>query len=202
MDLQADTTVVYNIVTSSAVIVGGIWAYFKFARGRTFANRAELSVSTSLGRDPGHSYLCITVALKNAGLSRLPLNNNMKAIRIFHIVGPQDDGPGKTEWKRIITLPILEQHEWLEAQETVTDSVVYRLSKCGQDNAYHGAYQIEAIVGARRRPITRKRVQWQARAVTFLTSTYSGNLPDAQVTNSPKRGGLMRRILNLGKEWQ
>jgi len=48
MGLQQATTVAYNIVTSSAVVIGGIWAYFKFVRGRAFANRAELGVSALL----------------------------------------------------------------------------------------------------------------------------------------------------------
>ncbi len=202
MDLQADTTVVYNIVTSSAVIIGGVWAYFKFARGRTFANRAELSVSAHFSRSVGHLYLCITVTLKNTGLSRLPLNDKMKAIRIFQIVNQPNDGPRETEWKRIITLPILEHHEWIEAQEPVTDTVVYRLPAQGQNDAHHEAYQVDVIVGARRRPITRKRVQWQARTVAFLPPADSRDLHSAPpaVTNLAKKGNLIQRIVNLGRE--
>lgn len=50
VDPQEATTITYNIVTSAAIVIGGVWAYFKFVRGRTFANRGELSVSASIER--------------------------------------------------------------------------------------------------------------------------------------------------------
>ena len=199
MGLQGATATVYNIVTSSAVVIGGVWAYFKFVRGRTFANRGELTVSASLERSAARLYLCITIVFKNTGLSRLPLNNNMKAIRLFGMVSQMDRGPGETEWERIVTLPILDQHEWLEAQETVTDTVVYRLPVSVD---IHAAYRVEAIVGARRRPITRKRVQWQARSFAFLPPGDSNTLRHTPaVADSTRRASLIQRIVKLGKEW-
>jgi hypothetical protein len=44
MHLEAFSEIVYNFTTSGAVVIGGVWAYFKFVRGRTFSHRAELSV--------------------------------------------------------------------------------------------------------------------------------------------------------------
>jgi hypothetical protein len=200
--LQEATATVYNIVTSSAVVIGGVWAYFKFVRGRTFAHRAELSVSMSLGRSAGGLYLCVTVVLKNTGLSKLPLNNNMKAIRLFGMTGQADDRPNGTEWERILTLPVLDQHEWLEAQETVTDSVICRLPAAAKADT-HVAYQVEAVIGARRRLITRKRVQWQARSFTFLPLG-DANKPSDSAARADLDGktGLMARIVNLRKERQ
>lgn len=195
MDLQAATTVAYNIVTSSAVVVGGVWAYFKFVRGRTFANRAELSVSASFNGSPDQVYFCATVTLKNTGLSRLPLNNNMKVIRIFGAAASKSDA-GEVKWERISTLPVLDQHEWLEAQETVTDTIVYRVPLSSQSGSNYAIYQVEAIIGARPRPITRRRVLWQARAVAFQSSGHANSYRDPlELANSSRKGSLIQRLM-------
>ena len=153
MDLTTVTGAVNDIVTSSAVIVGGIWAYFKFIRGRTFARRAELDVSPSIATADGNDYLAVTINLKNTGLSKLPLNSNMKIMRIFRMINDSDSAAGLVEWERISTMRILDQHDWVESQETVADTLIYRVGDS------HGAagdqiYQIEAIVGAPRRLIS------------------------------------------------
>jgi hypothetical protein len=170
VDLKTATDVANNIVTSCAVLIGGVWAYFKFIRGRTFAHRAELNVSPSLERSADALYLSVTVTLKNTGLSKLPLNSNMKIVRLFGITHEADRSVRAAGWERILTIPILDQHAWLEAQEAVTDTVVYSLhSTDGKDSGY-GAYQVEALVGAPRRLITRKGTRWQSRAVVFLSA--------------------------------
>lgn len=135
-------------------------------------------------------YLCVTVTVKNAGLSRVRLNNNMKAVRILGTVGAASGDAGEADWERITTLRILGQHEWLEAQETVTDTVVYRLPTSGQSAPRYRLYQIEAIVGARPRLLTRKRVQWQARTVAFLPPNYFDNFRNFSASANSARAGI------------
>jgi hypothetical protein len=172
MELATVTGAVNDIVTSSAVLIGGVWAYFKFVRGRTFARRAELDVSVSLENSNSRLYLSIVITLKNTGLSRLPLNSEMKIVRLFHMVSELSDDVCIAEWERISTVSILDQHDWLEAQETVIDTLVYCLS--GVDpRSGHAVYQVEALVGAPRRRITGKGTRWQSRAVAFLPLVHS-----------------------------
>jgi hypothetical protein len=168
MDVKTATEVVSNVVTSGAVVIGGIWAYFKFIRGRVFARRAELDVSPALERTAGSLYLLIKVTLTNTGLSRLPLNENLKVVRLSGITGQADSHPSAAEWERILSLPILKDHAWLEAQETVTDTVVYSLGRSDGMNARHTAYQVEAMAATPRRMITRRGLRWQSRAIVFL----------------------------------
>jgi hypothetical protein len=108
VDLNTITGAVDNIVTSTAVVIGGIWAYFKFIRGRTFAHRAELDVSLSLERTVGPTYLCAIVTVKNTGLSKLPLNKDLKAIRLLGVATTVDSHLVAVKWERIATLPLLE----------------------------------------------------------------------------------------------
>lgn len=168
MDLKTITEIVDNIVTSGAIIIGGVWAYFKFIRGRTFAHRAELDVSLSLERSPGLPYLCATVSLKNTGLSKLPLNDNMKVIRLFRATSDRGGPVCAVTWERILTLPLLKPHEWLETQETVTDTVVYNICGAEESGPPCVAYQVEAVVGAPRNLLTRRGTWWRSSAIIFM----------------------------------
>jgi hypothetical protein len=150
--------------------LGGSWAYFKFIRGRTFAHRAELDVTASLEGETGRMLICAVITLRNAGLSRLPLNSKMKAVRLLGAVMDHDGRAGAVSWERIVTLPILDQHDWLEAQETVTDTVVYSLQGGTGPSKPYPAYRIEAIVGSRMRKLMRKGTQWRSRTVVFSSS--------------------------------
>jgi hypothetical protein len=181
VDLSSVTQVASNVATSIAVVIGGIWAYFKFIRGRTFAHRAELDVSSSLEESSGSLYLIATVTLKNTGLSKLPLNSNLKAIRLSGMANGVPDNAYIPEWERIVTVPVLDQHQWLEAQETVIDKMVYCLSRNQEKNCGQIAYQVEVIVGAPRRLLTGKGTRWEARDIVFA--------PSGATTNEDLAGG-------------
>jgi hypothetical protein len=194
VDLKTSTDVVNNIVTSSAVVIGGIWAYLKFIRGRTFAYRAELGISSSLQQSTDCLYLSVAITFRNTGLSKIPLNKDMKVVRLFSIVDAVDRNLSVSRWKRIFTLPILDEHDWVEAQESVTDSVIYSLQGSGGKDSAHVAYQVEALIGARRRRITRKGERWQARAVVFIPAT---NLAKRRFVDYNSLAGLTRKQLLL-----
>jgi hypothetical protein len=117
--------------------------------------------------------LSITVALRNSGMSRLPLNENMKMVRVLGLVCDVNAGPGIADWERVTTLPILTNHAWLEAQESVTDTILFRLDRCDRTDRCHEAYQVEAIVGAPRRFISGKGIRWRSRAVVFSSPVSS-----------------------------
>lgn len=165
MDLETFSEVADHFVTSAAVLVGGIWAYLKFVRGRTFAHRAELSVSLTLARSVGSHYLCAAVSLKNTGLSKLKLNQDMKAIRLFGVRDPNVDHIDTEEWERVCTRRILDQHEWLESQETVEDTILYFLPLNAAPGAHYIAYQVEALVGSVPSLVARRRTRWRSRAI-------------------------------------
>jgi hypothetical protein len=89
----------------------------------------------------GSLYLSITITLKNTGLSKLPLNEKMKILRLSGITGHSGENPGAAGWERILSLPILKDHGWLEAQETVTETVVYSVGGPDGMGTSHAAYQ-------------------------------------------------------------
>jgi hypothetical protein len=159
-----------DIVTSSAVIIGGVWAYFKFIRGRTFARRGELEAYLSLEGSGRHLHFVVTVKFKNTGLSKIPLNHDMTFLQVFGTTSR----PGAAEWTEVSPLiRILDQHDWVEAQEPVTDTIVYSPQASGGTTSDLVAYKVEATVAAPRRRITGKGTTWQARSVAFLSGRHS-----------------------------
>jgi Transcriptional regulator containing an amidase domain and an AraC-type DNA-binding HTH domain len=60
-----------NVTQSLALIAAGLWAYFKFAKGRTFRDRLTPSVSGKFVSIDDSVFLVVTMQLKNVGLSRI-----------------------------------------------------------------------------------------------------------------------------------
>ena len=106
-----------------AIVVGGIWAYFKFIKGRTFAKRAEVTVKGDvLPTEP--PTLRVRATLRNAGLSKLPLRHQVVDVYGIYAdastanpIGTRDVQIGKHK-------KIFKAHGWVEAQEMISDEVL------------------------------------------------------------------------------
>lgn len=192
MHLGTLSEIIYNFTTSGAVVIGGVWAYFKFVRGRTFSHRAELSITAAVESYERCIYLNATVALKNTGLSKLPINDEMKYIQLYGITNGGTSFPGSVDWDRLLTKRFFEQHAWVEAQETAIDTMVFRLQDAGSQSLDRPAYQVEVWLGAPRNRITRKGSLWHARAVAFVPSEYI----ESRTIIAPSGNSLFERILN------
>jgi hypothetical protein len=190
--LETLSQTIYNFTTSGAVVIGGIWAYFKFIRGRTFSHRAELAVTPAIQRCNGWKYLHVTMALKNTGLSKLPISDDMKYIQLYGMANDGDDSASTVEWKWLLTKRVFDQHAWVEAQETVTDTVVFRLQDARAQAHDDSVYQVEVWLGAPRSRITRKGSLWHARTVIFS----SADSPNGRAMLAGNGKTLIERILN------
>ena len=61
-----------SVVTSVGIIVGGIWVYYKFVKGRLFSPKIELSLSGTVVRaDSEQILITFEVILRNIGSVRL-----------------------------------------------------------------------------------------------------------------------------------
>jgi hypothetical protein len=109
-----------------ALLVGASWAYFKFIRGRTFTRRAEAGVEgalLTLGQD---LVIKAKVSLQNTGLSRLPLSAEEKVVRVYGSPRSQWSTKRNLAWEQdpLVLAPVLKDHSWVEAQESVSDEVL------------------------------------------------------------------------------
>jgi hypothetical protein len=81
-----------SVTQSLALIAGGVWAYFKFAKGRTFRDRLTPTVSGKLISIDGAVFLSVTIQLENVGLSRIAFDHTASALYVFeHVVSEVDE---------------------------------------------------------------------------------------------------------------
>lgn len=75
-----------DVTQSFALIAGGVWAYFKFAKGRTFEDRLIPTLSGKFVSIDGSVYIIATIQLQNVGLSRIAFDPEMSALVVFEYV--------------------------------------------------------------------------------------------------------------------
>jgi hypothetical protein len=135
-----DTT--EKAIRAIALLVGGSWAYLKYARGRTFRKRLETKLQLRHIRAHGHSYLILQVSLKNVGLSKVSIDSEGTALRIFISSAMPQTGYGfPPNWVHIATTSALASHEWIEPGEFIEDIQIVSIPE-----AHDGAVQCELFV--------------------------------------------------------
>ncbi len=151
---------VQNVVQAIALVIVGMWAYYKFVRGRTFAYRAELEVTGELVSVAKARGMRASVSLENAGASDIPLR--VGAVRLYAL--PAHGDAEDVDWQQVgRSVRIFSEHGWVEAQETIRDEVALRLPTTG-DQVGVLAYRVDAVVYERRKD-ARGGIRWTARVV-------------------------------------
>lgn len=111
-----------KLVKIAAIVVGGLWAYYRFFRGRTFRPRIEMSLTGTqivLGEKP---YLYAVGLLKNVGLSKVEIDPSVSGLRVLsHAPGEDHAGVDAVAWEHAVTLPAFGLHRWIEPGEVVND---------------------------------------------------------------------------------
>lgn len=152
------------IAQVAALIVGGIWAYFKFIRGRTFSQRLELEVEASLLESGGIKMLRVKISMRNTGLSVLKLSDSVKAVYLYGTASSDWIPSSSIEWSDVLRLaPIFENHQWVEGGETVADEVLVPVPDT-TDGSEWLAFRLDVKVGSKRRRL-RRSLLWSATVI-------------------------------------
>ena len=128
-------------VQAAVIVLGVLWGYYKFVKGRTFANRAELTVAGDLLEGDGRRAIKVRVALKNTGTSDVRLRS--KTLHLNTVVA--EGWKRQLEWKPRVAKKVFKNHKWIEAQETIYDERLIPLVEAEDDGAVI-AYWIECRV--------------------------------------------------------
>lgn len=163
--------IVSSLATAAGIVLGGLWAYFKFIRGRTFASRAELTVAGSMFNGPSGRAVKAIVSVKNTGLTKIALQSDGKIVRLDGV--PQSElsaaasGQANISWQELMLTAILEDHEWIEAQETVTDEVLLAVSGGGSSAGHDEwiAFRLRVAILAAPRRLHRRGASWAANVI-------------------------------------
>lgn len=116
-----------TLVTTVAVVVGGIWAYFKFIKGRTYRPHVEVAQSGAWLGSNGSLGFKATVTLKNIGAAKVELRQKGTGLRISRLAATQPEPPSESSWDSLGVFKIFTNHEWIEPGETISDDLLIRL---------------------------------------------------------------------------
>jgi hypothetical protein len=153
-----------DIVTALGVVVGGGWAYLKFARGRLFAPRAELAIKATVHESAEGLMTIAVVTLANRGVRRLHLKPDYKVLYVYRLDSSIAATPTAPSETKIAITPILTAHDWLETAEQVSEevTVLLPLKSDGAESPGRTSFRLEAQVWAPRPRGRETGVRWSS----------------------------------------
>jgi len=109
-----------SLTQTLALIAGGVWAYFKFAKGRTFRDRLNPAVSGKLVSIDGSVFLMVTIRFQNVGLSRIAFDQGVSSLAVFEFVPSQTEVLLSVENNRLATVRVFRDTDrYIEPNEIV-----------------------------------------------------------------------------------
>jgi hypothetical protein len=129
MSLQELADLLKNLVTTLAIVLSGVWAYFKYAKGRTFRERLDVHVAGTVEANGAAPLLTVSSKVANVGLSEVRLDRDGCGLRVFVCdeITPAESMAAELEWRRVGTFDVLAEHHWVEPGEALTDQIVVAL---------------------------------------------------------------------------
>ena len=101
-----------------AIAVGGIFAYYKFFRGRIFSSRLEASFTAELLSGSGDEYLKVVATMKNLGLSRISFKSEFCCLDVFSGKAALPEKQiSSVHWERLGTFRMPKPIAWIEPSE-------------------------------------------------------------------------------------
>ena len=105
-----------------AVIVGGVWTYLNYVRGRTFRKRLELTPSGTITERDGTLFFSGQSVAKNVGLGKIPIQQRGTGVTLYALrLVPNPAGEPYTVEDLVTALPLFERHGWIEPGEAIAD---------------------------------------------------------------------------------
>jgi hypothetical protein len=123
-DLQTGVSLLGTTTTALAVLVGGLWAYFKFLRGRTYRPRLSVGMEANWHNINGRLLVHARITVKNIGVSVVIPRQRGMGLRVSVLSPQQPKPPAEAGWDVLRVFEILREHEWIEAGETVSDDLL------------------------------------------------------------------------------
>jgi hypothetical protein len=115
-----------SVVKIVALATGGVWTYYRFIKGRTYSPRLETAVAASAVQRDGNVYVVAKLTVKNTGNVKIDVKHEGSGLRLFSCdldIGATTHG--EPRWTRLVTLPVLRHHGWIESSESIQDELLY-----------------------------------------------------------------------------
>lgn len=143
-DAQMVADLLQAVVTSAAVVIGAVWAYYKFIKGRTFKPNLEVGIVGEARRTNGVIYLVSIVNVKNIGASKVDIQRRRTVLRVLAAKATPDAGAFENiEWEHLETKFALGSRTRLESGGSAVDTDLFRVADSG-----YIAFRLEILVSS------------------------------------------------------
>lgn len=115
-----------SLITAFAVVAGGLWAYFKFVKGRTYRPRLEVRLDGGWIEVAGRHQFHARVFAKNIGGTSVQLIQHGSALAMSTVADPEL-GKRRRIWHVVTKQAIFKEHQWVEPLEQVGDELLLDL---------------------------------------------------------------------------
>jgi hypothetical protein len=122
-NVQAGAGIFQKIATPLAIIVGGLFAYYKLVVERTHASRVQPSIDYEVEQQGDRIFLKASVSGTNIGNSKVPVSSEYCGVRFYARRALED------HWWLMHAERVFEAQEWFEPGETLGESIWFELYK-------------------------------------------------------------------------
>jgi len=150
-----------SVVAMLATFVGGVWAYYRFRKGRSSEPRLTLGLDARVQRTGSENCVLCTFEVKNVGLTKVDIARAHVRICLISKQGQRT---------RLATRKILAAHSWVEPAATVHEE---HLVSCADQC---GTAQVEFRLVAKRSTFRAMRVVELPSAVETVTRQMNAGL--------------------------
>ena len=128
-DIKTVVETVQSAVTTVAVVVGAVWTYFKFIRGRTFRPHVQTQIDASwLPETADVGLIHVRIQVTNIGQAKVELDPDATGLYVSRMADKQTSPPSETRWDDYdVAYDLFSSHQWIEPGELVTDDLLIRL---------------------------------------------------------------------------
>jgi hypothetical protein len=111
---------IQSVVQTFAFLVGGIWAYYKFVKGRSFQDSLSPAISGRLASIDGAVYLVISIQIKNAGSTKVDFNHKGSAVIVYEYTATSEAEIHTVADKRLTAFDLFKPNEeYVEPNEVI-----------------------------------------------------------------------------------
>ncbi len=133
-----------NLVEVAAIVVGALWALFRFRKGRDFQESLIPLVSGRFGCIDNLVYLVVTTQIKNVGQSKVEFNQKGTALVVYQYKASDQSEIHTMADDRLTSFDILgEDDRYIEPNEIIQTERIISIP-----NASRFGYRIEAVVAS------------------------------------------------------
>lgn len=105
-----------------AILAAGVWAYCSFFQGRLFQHKLDIKLSGTFFSLEAGDHVLASIHIRNSSFTRVVFETECCVLRIFTPRDrPNRDFTDSTIWRLIATVPILNDHKWIEPSEVIQE---------------------------------------------------------------------------------